>query len=117
MAPRPLRAVARSVVAWMEPYDALLTPMLAEPPVPLGAIDADASEPMSAFARAGAFTPFSAMYNVSGQPAISLPLAEADGLPVAVQVAGRPAGEGQLLALSAQIEAQLPWIARRAPLS
>jgi amidase len=112
-----LRAVARRVVSWLDRYDMLLTPMLAEPPLPLGEIDADGPNPMGAFARAGAFTPFAAMYNVSGQPAITLPVAEADGLPVGVQIASRPAAEGQLLALAAQLESAQPWISRRPPVS
>jgi amidase len=53
---------------------------------------------------------------VTGQPAISLPLAEHDGLPVGVQLFGRPAQEGVLLAVAAQLEAALPWADRRPPL-
>lgn len=109
-----LHGFARAFIQWMEPYDALLTPGLAEPPVTLGTIDPDAEEAMAAFVRSGHFTPFTAVCNISGQPAISLPLYEHDGgLPLAVQIIGKPAQEGALLALSAQLEAAHPWADRR----
>ncbi len=112
-----LQAVARAIIGALEPYDALLLPMLAEPPVPIGEIDTTGGEPMQAFVRAGQFTPFSALFNVTGQPAISLPLYEAQGLPLAVQLVARPAREGALLALSAQLEAARPWAQRRPEVS
>jgi amidase len=63
-----------------------------------------------------AFSPFTAMWNVSGQPAISLPLYQGgDGLPLGVQLVGQPLGEGTLLALASQLEAALPWAERIAP--
>jgi amidase len=70
---------------------------------------------MSTFTRSGLFTPFTPIFNATGQPAISLPLYDgADGLPLGVQLVGRPAGEGQLLALAAQLEGAQPWAERRA---
>jgi len=109
-----LQAFARRLVAFLEPYDALLTPALAERPLPIGTLDTAAPEPMSTFTRSGLFTPFTPVFNASGQPGISLPLFEgADGLPLAVQLVGRPAGEGALLALAAQLEEHLPWAGRR----
>ena len=66
----------------------------------------------------GEFTPFTALANMSGLPAISLPLFHGeDGLPTGVQLVGRPAGEAQLLALSAQVEAARPWADRRPELA
>jgi amidase len=112
-----LQAVSRTVIRALDGYDAVLLPMLAEPPVPIGEINAVDGDPMQAFLRGGQFTPFSALFNVSGQPAISLPLYEADGLPLAVQLAGRPAQEGALLALAAQLEAARPWADRRPPVA
>ena len=86
-------------------YDAVLTPALAQRPVRIGEIDACSDEPWEDFRRSGRFTPYTAIFNVTGQPAISLPLAQGeDGLPAAVQIAGRPADEGTLLRLGAQLE-------------
>ena len=66
------------------------------------------------FAEAGAFTPYAAIGNITGQPAIVLPTARRDdGLPIGVHLIGRPAQEGPLLALAAQVEAALPWAERR----
>ncbi len=109
-----LQAFARRLVGLLAPYDALLTPALAERPLPLGTLDTAAPEPLSTFTRSGLFTPFTPVFNATGQPGISLPLFQGeDGLPLAVQLVGRPAGEGQLLALAAQVEAARPWAQRR----
>jgi amidase len=109
-----LQAVARSVVAWADPYDAVLTPALAQPPLPIGALDPDRDDPERVFAEAGAFTPYAPMGNITGQPAIVLPTGRRDdGLPIGIHLIGRPAQEGPLLALAAQIEAAHPWADRR----
>jgi amidase len=113
-----LQAFAREIVVWAAPYDAILTPALAQPPVPIGALDPTGPDPVGTFRRSGHFTPYTAISNVTGAPAVSLPLYERDdGLPLAVQLIGRPAQEGALLALAAQLEAALPWAGRRAPLA
>jgi amidase len=113
-----LQAFARQLVAFMEPYDMLLTPALAERPLPLGTLDTAAEDPMSTFTRSGLFTPFTPVFNASGQPGISLPLYQGeDGLPLGVQLVGRPAGEAALLALASQLEIAAPWADRRAPVS
>ena len=109
---------ARRLVAFLAPYDALLTPALAERPLPLGTLDTAAPDPMSTFTRSGLFTPFTPVFNASGQPGISLPLFHGeDGLPLGVQLVGRPAGEAALLALASQLEEARPWVERRAPLT
>jgi amidase len=111
-----LQSHTRRLVSFLEPYDALLTPALAERPLPLGTLDTAAPEPMATFSRSGLFTPFTPIFNASGQPGISIPLFEGeDGLPLGVQLVGRPAGEGPLLALAAQLEEARPWAQRRAP--
>jgi amidase len=113
-----LQARMRGLIGFLEQYDVLLTPALAERPLALGTLDAAAAEPLKTFARSGYFTPFTPIFNASGQPAIALPLFQGDdGLPLAVQLAGRPAGEATLLSLAAQLEAAEPWSARRAPLN
>lgn len=109
-----LQGFARRLVSFLAPYDALLTPALAERPLALGTLDTAAPEPMATFTRSGLFTPFTPVFNASGQPGISLPLYQGeDGLPLGVQIVGAPAGEGALLALATQIEAALPWAHRR----
>jgi amidase len=109
-----LQAHTRRLVSFLAPYDALLTPALAERPLPLGTLDTAAPEPMSTFTRSGLFTPFTPVFNASGQPGISLPLFQGeDGLPLGVQIVGRPAGEAALLALAAQLEEAQPWAHRR----
>jgi amidase len=113
-----LQAFARRLITFLVPYDALLTPALAERPLPLGTLDTAAPQPMETFSRSGLFTPFTPVFNASGQPAISLPLYQGDdGLPLGVQLVGRPAGEGPLLALAAQLEAARPWADRRPQLA
>jgi amidase len=109
-----LAARMRVLVAFLEPYDALITPALAQRPLALGSLDTAAADPLETFARSGHFTPFTPIFNASGQPAIALPLFEGDdGLPLGVQLVGRPAGEGPLLALAAALEAAAPPIPRR----
>jgi amidase len=113
-----LQAFARRLVSFLLPYDALLTPALAERPLALGTLDTAAPDPMATFSRSGVFTPFTPIFNASGQPGISIPLFEGDdGLPLGVQLVGRPAGEGALLALAAQLEAARPWAERRPALA
>jgi amidase len=113
-----VQALGRQIVTWSDPYDVVVTPTLAEPPVPIGTLDPDGDDPRATFARAGAFTPYTAGMNISGQPAISVPLSQDDdGLPIGVQLIGRPNSEGLLLAVGAQLEAALPWADRRPPVS
>ena len=113
-----LESFTRQLVAFLEPYDVLLTPALAERPLPLGTLDTAAPEPMSTFTRSGLFTPFTPTFNASGQPGISVPLYHGeDGLPLGVQLVGSPAGEASLLALATQLEAARPWADRRPPVS
>ncbi|MBJ7529260.1 MAG: amidase, partial [Nocardioides sp.] len=88
---------------------------LATPPLPVGAIRDDA-DPAADFAAQKAFTPWTSAWNVTGMPAVSLPLHwTAEGLPVGVMLAGRPAEDELLLSLAAQVEAAAPWHHRRPP--
>jgi amidase len=107
-----LRDVSRRIVAFFDDYDLLLTPTLAQPPVPIGALEDD--DPWVQFANAGRFTPFTQVANITGLPAVSLPLSWSDeGLPIGVQLVGRPAGEATLVRVSAQLEEARPWRDRR----
>jgi amidase len=109
-----LGAASRAIVAMWQDHDAVLMPALAQRPVRIGEIDACSADPWEDFRHSGQFTPFTAIFNVTGQPAVSLPLFDGeDGLPLAVHLAGRPAGEAQLLSLATQLEAARPWSERR----
>ena len=115
IAENKLESVARSIVQALSPYDAVLTPVLARRPVAIGEIDGLGPDPMDKFRKSGYFTPFTAIFNVTGQPAIALPLYQGDdGLPTAVQLVGPPAREEVLLSLATQLEEAQPW-ADRAP--
>src|SRR3954452_11667630 len=117
LAQAQLEIFARGLLGWMDRYDAIVAPALAEAPLPLDAVHWRSDDPMGLFRRSAAFTPFTAVANVTGQPAISVPLYEHDGLPVAAQLFGRPAAEGPLLALAAALEAAHPWAERRPALA
>ncbi len=105
-----LETVARSMVQELAEFDVVLTPVLAQRPLLVGEMNGLGADPMGNFRKSGHFTPFTAVFNVTGQPAISLPLYQGDdGLPTAVQLAGPPAREEVLLALAAQLERALPW--------
>jgi amidase len=113
-----LSAAARAIVALWNEFDVVMTPALAWRPVRLGEIDACSDDPWEDFRRSGEFTPYTAVFNVTGQPAISLPLFHGDdGLPLGVQLAGRPADEATLLSLAAQLEAARRWADRRPELA
>ena len=115
-----MQAVTRAAIGLLAPYDAVLTPTLADLPAPVGSLRNDA-DPAADFEAQKRFTPFTALWNVTGMPAVSLPLHHTapldgapEGLPVGVMLAGRPAGEAALLALATQVEAAAPWQGRRA---
>jgi amidase len=110
-----MRRFAADAMTSLAPYDAVLTPTLAVPPLPVGAIRND-DDPAADFEAQKAFTPWTSAWNVTGMPAISLPLHwTPSGLPVGVMLAARPAEEELLLSLSAQIESAAPWHDRRPP--
>jgi amidase len=103
-----LQFVTRAALATLNAYDAILTPTLAMPPVPVGYFDE--VDPPENFERQKRFTPWTAIYNVSGQPAVSVPLHwTAEGLPIGVMLAGRMGDEATLISLSAQLEQARPW--------
>ncbi|HXZ99771.1 MAG TPA: amidase [Candidatus Binatia bacterium] len=112
-----LQLLARRVLAAHERYELILTPTLARPPVPLGwhFPDASGQDPLVVLRRAAEFSPFTAIANLTGQPAVSLPLHWSGDLPIGVMALGRPYGEAALLRFSAQMEAARPWAGRRPP--
>jgi amidase len=118
LAKMQLEGVARQVVALWSDIDVMLTPALAQRPVRIGDIDSCGAEPWEEFRKSGQFTPYTALFNITGQPAISVPLFHGeDGLPLAVQLVGPPAREDLLLSLAAQLEQARPWADRRPELA
>jgi amidase len=109
-----LQALARHTVAFFADYDLLLTPLLATRPLPIGELHGCGEEPMEDLRRSGRFAPYTALFNVTGQPAISIPMGFGeDGLPTAVQLVGHPLGEETLLQVAARLEIARPWAAHR----
>jgi len=109
-----LAAYERSVIHRFSIVDAVLTPSLALTPRPLGWYDQVDAE--RNFAQQVQYTPFTSIANVSGLPAITLPVhVTAEGLPMGVQLIGRPGGEHTLLAIGAQLQRRLGWEKRHPP--
>jgi amidase len=102
---------------WAEGFDLLLTPTCAKPPPPIGHFASPPENPLAGYLRAAPYGAFTMHWNVSGQPAISLPLHwSADGLPVGVQLVAASGCEDLLLRVAAQLEAARPWADRLPPL-
>lgn len=109
-----LQLLARGVIAGLAEYDVVVTPTLAEEPLKIGEINTCSDQPWTDFLRTAQFTPYTAVCNLTGQPAISLPLHEhASGMPLGIHFIGRPADEITLLQLAAQLEVSTPWAQRR----
>lgn len=106
---------ARAVISWWEVdgFDLLLTPTIPEVPPTLGQFRAEADNPLAGLLRATPIVGFTAVFNVTGQPAVSLPLSEVDGVPVGQQLVAAPAREDVLIRVAAQLEAAHPWSNRR----
>ena len=95
---------------WADGWDLLLTPTVAEPPVPLTEFENNPERPTAPMRRGGQFAAFTPPFNMSGQPAISLPLhRNAVGLPIGVQLAAAYGREDVLIRLAAQLESAHPW--------
>jgi amidase len=133
-AARFLQTTAREVGRFFEPYDVLLTPTLSQPPVPIGSLQPSGAEralinlvgrlnagrllnalgvikPIAA--KTFDFMPYTPLFNVTGQPAMSVPLHWTDeGLPVGMQFVGRFGEEGTLFRLAGQLERARPWFDR-----
>ena len=109
-----LAGYERRTIARFAPFDAVLTPALALTPRPIGWFDPDDGE--ENFAQQCRYTPFTSFVNVAGLPAITLPVhVTDDGLPMGVQLVGRPGGERTLLAIGAQLERRIGWQRRHPP--
>jgi len=113
-----LQTAARRIVEFWQQADVVLTPTLALPPVPIGWQEECVDDAIEQLERNTLFTPFTAIANLTGSPAMSLPLHWSnEGLPIGVQAIGSPAGEALLLRLAAQLDEARPWAAKRPPIS
>ncbi len=111
-----LHREARRIAAFFETRDLWLTPTLAQPPLPIGHFEIESGDVERWHARLGAFLPFTYPFNVTGQPAASVPLFwNAAGLPIGCQFVARYGDEAMLFRLAAQLEQARPWFDRRPP--
>ncbi|HYB90522.1 MAG TPA: amidase [Candidatus Binataceae bacterium] len=110
-----LHRYTRKLAAWWEGgFDLLVTPTIPEPPPPLGVLVPDGREPLKGFVRSGELVPFTSPFNVTGQPAISLPLHwTSEGLPVGVQFIAAFGREDLLLRVGSHLEQAVRWNDRR----
>jgi amidase len=114
-----LQRLTRRIVSFWQEVDVVVTPTLALPPVPIGwTYEGTEGDARLAFARQILFTPFTAIINVTGQPAVSLPLHwSGSRLPIGVQLIGAPFADATLVRLASQLEQARPWHDRRPPIS
>ena len=109
-----LRMLTRGVLAYFEEFDLFLCPVMTEPPPPIGFISGADGDPAEIGRRQAALFPYAALFNFTGQPSISLPLAMSnDGLPIGMMLTARYADETTLFRIAGQVEREMPWSARR----
>ncbi|MBT3225642.1 MAG: amidase [Deltaproteobacteria bacterium] len=111
-----IQLFSRKIARWYHQgeYDLLLSPTLSIPPVKLGSFDPTPADPMSGFKTTSAFVALTYVQNITGQPAMSVPLFwNENNLPIGVQFAGRFGDEATLFRLAAQLEQARPWIGRK----
>ena len=107
-------AMARRFGQWWQDHDLLVTPTLGQLPPLIGELEPPADDPFATQERTALLVPFTTHFNVSGQPAISLPLhVSASGLPVGVQIVAAYGREDLLIQVAAQLEEAVPWAGRR----
>jgi amidase len=113
-----LERYSRALCSWWEGYDLLITPTMPELPTTLGELQSTRENPLGPLYRSGPVVTFTAPFNVTGQPAISLPMHwSAEGLPVGVQLVAPYAREDLLIRVASQLEQARPWRDRRPGIS
>ena len=113
-----LQRLSRDIARQSEGFDLWLTPTLPEPPPPLGTFDSPPDNPLQGIIRAAAFVPFTVICNITGMPAMNIPLHwNEKGLPIGVQFVAKFGDEATLFRLAAQLEEARPWADRRPPVS
>ena len=103
---------ARIVDDYLTEFDVLVTPGLALQQLPVGKFAGKGG--LWTFNGVARFTPFTAPFNMTGHPGINIPAGfDSDGLPLSVQIVGRPNSERQLISIAAQLEQAMPWADKR----
>jgi amidase len=105
-------AMVKRLGAIFAEHDVLLTPVMSEPAVPAGIMEGRGAT--VTYLWESSWVPFTVLWNITGQPAASVPAGHTrEGLPLAVQLVGRPHDEKTVLSLAAQLEAERPWTDKR----
>ncbi|MEM1118869.1 MAG: amidase [Bacteroidota bacterium] len=113
LARQGMHKVARSILEFFKDIDAWISPTLGMPPVELGSFPQSWENPLAPLEMAGKFSPITALFNISGQPAASVPVYwNADGLPIGVQIVTKFGDEGTLFQLAGQMEELVNWQGR-----
>jgi len=113
-----LQMIGRALATFMQDWDVILTPVVAEPPPLLGTFEPAPGNPVAGFMRAAEYVPFTPIVNATGQPAMSVPLFwNATGLPIGAHFIGRFGDEATLFRLAAQLETARPWADRLPPVA
>jgi amidase len=113
-----VQIIARDIAKFLTKYDVWLTPTINEPPVQLGYFAPVPDNPMQGWFRSGDFSAFTTICNLTGQPAMSVPLFwNTEGLPIGTHFIGRFGDEATLFRLAAQLEEVRPWAGRRPAVS
>ena len=109
-----LRMLARKLLLRFETFDVYLCPVMSAPPPAVGFTDPATVPPREINRRQAALYPYTAMFNFTGQPSISLPLAQSSsGLPIGMMFTARYGDEATLFRLAGQLEKEIPWRTRR----
>jgi amidase/6-aminohexanoate-cyclic-dimer hydrolase len=109
-----MHQVGLSMARFQQKYDVILSPTLAKPPVPLGVLSLSPADVAQYTKDVTEFGPYTALYNVTGQPSMSVPLHwSTDGLPIGVMFSGRFGEDATLLRLAGQLEKAKPWAQMR----
>ncbi len=109
-----MHQVGLAMAKFQKSYDVILSPTLAKPPVPLGVLSLSPADIAAYTKDVTEFGPYTALYNVTGQPSMSVPLHwSADGMPIGVMFSGRFGEDATLFRLAAQLEKAKPWAGER----
>jgi len=109
-----IHQIGLAIAKFQQAYDVIINPTLGKPPVPLGVLSLSPKDMQTFTKEIAEFSPFTAVYNVTGQPSMSMPMHwTPDGLPVGVMFTARFGDEATLFRLAAQLEKAKPWADRR----